>query len=213
MQSERERLAADLARLGIRSAAVLDAIARFPRHELVPPACRDGAYENRPLPIGAGQTISQPFIVAYMTEVLALAPGEKVLEIGTGSGYQAAILALGGARVFSIEIVPELSARAASDLARLGVPNVRLRVGDGYQGWPDEAPFDGIVVTAAPRFVPPPLFAQLAEGGRLVVPVGDLGGQVLEVYKRRGERYDLVATLPVRFVPMTGEAASIGQLH
>jgi protein-L-isoaspartate(D-aspartate) O-methyltransferase len=212
-QAERDRLVAELEAQGIRSTVVLEAIRRFPRHELVPISDRDHAYDNRPLPIGAGQTISQPFVVAYMTEVLRIGEGARVLEIGTGSGYQAAILALAGARVFSMEIVPELAERARADLARLGIGGVEIRVGDGYEGWPEDAPFDGIVVTAAPSFIPPALAAQLADRGRLVIPVGPMDEQSLEVYEKRGEELVALSTLPVRFVPMTGEVERVGRLH
>ncbi len=209
----RDALVAELAASGIRSKTVLEAVRSFPRHELVPESLRDEAYENRPLPIGAGQTISQPYIVAYMTEALAVRPHSRVLEIGTGSGYQAGILAALGARVFSVEIVPELAERTRAALARLGVSGVEIRAGDGYLGWPEEAPFDGIIVTAATPFVPPALEAQLGEGGRLVVPVDEGVDQVLEVYTKRGGSLEARRTLPVRFVPMTGEVERVGRLH
>ena len=209
----RDALVAELAASGIRSKTVLEAVRSFPRHELVPDSLRDEAYENRPLPIGAGQTISQPYIVAYMTEALVVRPHSRVLEIGTGSGYQAGILAALGARVFSIEIVPELAERTRAALARLGVSGVEIRAGDGYLGWPEEAPFDGIIVTAATPFVPPALEAQLGEGGRLVVPVDEGMDQVLEVYAKRGGALEARRTLPVRFVPMTGEVERVGRLH
>ncbi|MEK7705442.1 MAG: protein-L-isoaspartate(D-aspartate) O-methyltransferase [Myxococcota bacterium] len=202
----REHMVALIAQRGVDDAAVLAAMRRFPRHELVPEAYRNQAYDDGPLPIGFGQTISQPYMVAYMTEAADVQPGEKVLEVGTGSGYQAAILALVGARVFTIEIVPELGERARRDLARLSIDNVTVRVGDGYRGWPEEAPFDAIVVTAAPLSVPPPLLAQLADRGRLVIPVGELGDQTIEIHQKHGDRVDVTRSFPVRFVPMTGEA-------
>ena len=156
----------------VRDPRVLAALAHVPRHELVPDEMREYAYEDRPLPIGHGQTISQPYVVAYMTEQLRLRGDERVLEIGTGSGYQAAVLAELAREVYSIEIVEELGERARADLARLGYSNVHVRVGDGYRGWPEQAPFDAIIVTAAPGHVPQPLIDQLAVGGRLVLPVG-----------------------------------------
>ncbi len=204
--AERARMVEHIAARGVTEQAVLDALRRFPRHELVPERERAHAYEDGPLPIGFGQTISQPYMVAVMTEAARVKPGDKVLEVGTGSGYQAAILALVGARVFTVEIVPELAAQAAANLKRLGIANVTVRTGDGYQGWPQEAPFAAIVVTAAPEVVPPPLLAQLAEGGRLVIPVGPAGDQVLEVHERRGGSIKVTRSFAVRFVPMTGEA-------
>ncbi|MBI3178128.1 MAG: protein-L-isoaspartate(D-aspartate) O-methyltransferase [Deltaproteobacteria bacterium] len=202
----RSRMVDLIAARGVTDKRVLDALRRFPRHELVPERDRARAYEDGPLPIGHGQTISQPYMVAVMTEAAGVESGDKVLEVGTGSGYQAAILSLVGARVFTIEIVPELAARAGADLERLGIENVTVRAGDGYKGWPEQAPFDAIVVTAAPERVPPPLLAQLAEGGRLVIPVGPAGDQVLEVHERRGGAIQVSRSFAVRFVPMTGEA-------
>lgn len=192
---------------GIADPRVLAAMRSVPRHELVPAGERDEAYEDRPVPIGHGQTISQPYIVALMTSLAQVAPGQRVLEVGTGSGYQAAVLAACGAEVWSIEIVDPLAKRAARDLARLGFDRVHVRSGDGYRGWPEHAPFDAILVTAAPPEVPAPLLEQLRVGGRLVVPVGEVGAvQSLEVHERTetGVRVERVA--PVRFVPMTGEA-------
>jgi protein-L-isoaspartate(D-aspartate) O-methyltransferase len=176
---------------------------KVPRHELVPAAVRAQAYDDHPLPIGHEQTISQPYIVAFMTEALGLRGGETVLEVGTGSGYQAAVLAEIAARVHTIEIVEPLAARARVDLARLGYRNVQVRAGDGYQGWPEAAPFDAIVVTAAAPRIPPPLLAQLKDGGRLVIPVGE-DDQSLMVITRTGDRHTEQRVLPVRFVPMTG---------
>ncbi|MEO1368583.1 MAG: protein-L-isoaspartate(D-aspartate) O-methyltransferase [Acidobacteriota bacterium] len=180
------------------------AVGRVPRHEFVEDADRDLAYRNRPLPIGHGQTISQPFIVALMTDLAAVRPGDRVLEIGTGSGYQAAVLADLGAEVFSVEILESLAQVAASRFERLGL-DVRIRHGDGGAGWPDEAPFDSIVVTAAGPRVPPPLLEQLKPGGRLVLPLrSDVGEElvVITVDSRGVPRRRSV--LPVRFVPLTG---------
>ena len=191
---------------GITDPAVLKAMATVPRHEFVPAAIRWRAYEDRPLPIGYQQTISQPFVVAFMTEKLAPRATDRVLEIGTGSGYQAAILATLVDEVYSIEIVKPLAERARSDLARLGYPNVRVRYGDGYQGWPEAAPFDAIIVTCAPDHVPQPLVEQLKEGGRMVIPVGEHGDQDLFLLRKRGSSLQREAILPVRFVPMTGAA-------
>ena len=201
-----EPLAAFLRRQGIRDERVLRAVAEVPRALFVPDALRDDADADRPLPIGWGQTISQPFVVAYMTERLHLAGDERVLEVGTGSGYQTALLAHLAAEVYSIEILPELAARARALLVdALGLLNVRLRTGDGALGWPEEAPFDRIIVTAAPPEVPPDLVAQLAPGGRLILPVGDdLDGQVLRVVDRGNDGTNVETDLlPVRFVPLT----------
>jgi protein-L-isoaspartate(D-aspartate) O-methyltransferase len=186
--------------------AVVSAIRTVPRHEFVPALLRGEAYANHPLPIGAGQTISQPYIVAIMSHLLGVGPGDKVYELGTGSSYQAAVLGEMGVEVYSVEIVPELAERAQETLERLGYGNVRVRAGDGYLGWPDAAPFDGIIVTAAADHVPQPLIDQLAPRGRLVMPVGEPGwGQQLVVMKKTQagtlERTDV---LPVRFVPVTG---------
>ncbi|MDH5263178.1 MAG: protein-L-isoaspartate(D-aspartate) O-methyltransferase [Betaproteobacteria bacterium] len=192
---------------GIRNAKVLAAMGRVPRHEYVPAPLHALAYADRPLPIGHGQTISQPFIVAFMTEALDPASTDRVLEIGTGSGYQAAVLAELVARVYTIEIVPPLGERARADLARLKVDNVEVRVGDGYEGWPEQAPFDAIIVTCSPEKVPQPLVDQLRDGGRMVIPVGEVRGeQVLYLLEKRGTRVVQRAILPVRFVPMTGKA-------
>ena len=201
-----EPLAAFLRRQGIRDERVLRAVAEVPRALFVPDALRDDADADRPLPIGWGQTISQPFVVAYMTERLHLAGDERVLEVGTGSGYQTALLAHLAAEVYSIEILPELAARARALLVdALGLLNVRLRTGDGALGWPEEAPFDRIIVTAAPPEVPPDLVAQLAPGGRLILPVGDdRDGQVLRVVDRGNDGTNVETDLlPVRFVPLT----------
>ena len=190
---------------GVTDARVLAALRAVPRHELVPEAQRDYAYEDRPLPIGHGQTISQPYIVALMSEALELDENERVLEIGTGSGYQAAVLGELAREVYSIEIVAPLAERAKLDLARLGYDNVQVRQGDGYRGWPEQAPFDAIVVTAAPEHVPQALVDQLAVGGRLVIPVGR-GVQELLRITRDEQGVHEERLLGVRFVPMTGEA-------
>lgn len=190
---------------GVSDPRVLEAMRKVPRHELVPEAQRSWAYEDRPLPIGHRQTISQPYIVAFMTEQLELSGDEKVLEIGTGSGYQAAVLGELANEVYSIEIVKPLAERSRKDLARLGYENIHLKEGDGYQGWPDEAPFDAIIVTAAPGHVPQPLIDQLAVGGRMVVPVGH-GSQELLLLVRTESGIERRRLLGVRFVPMVGEA-------
>jgi protein-L-isoaspartate(D-aspartate) O-methyltransferase len=188
----------------VSSAAVLRAMHTVPREEFVPEALRAAAYDDRALPIACGQTISQPAVVAYMTEQLRLAPGDRVLEVGTGSGYQAAVLAEIVAQVFTVERIPELAQTAAARLARLGYANVQVRVGDGTAGWPEAAPFDAIMVTAAADVVPPALVAQLKEGGRMIMPVGaPAGDQVLMLLERR-PRGELVwqQLWPVRFVPL-----------
>ena len=186
-------------------AEVLDAIGTVPRHLFVPEAERAAAYQDRPLPIGHGQTISQPFIVALMTDLLELEPDDRVLEIGTGSGYQAAVLSPLVEEVRSIEIVPELGRRAAGTLAEAGFANVETRIGDGYYGWPEGAPYDAVIVTAAAGAIPPPLVEQLAPGGRMVIPVGGpFSAQQLMLVEKRGD--GSIATrqiLPVRFVPFT----------
>ncbi len=193
--------------MGIRDPAVLRAIAEVPRALFVPERMRGDANADRPLPIGFGQTISQPFVVAYMTEWLRLSGRERVLEVGTGSGYQTAILARLAAEVFSIEIIAPLAERARDVLlGTLGLRNVHLRVGDGAAGWEEAAPFDRIVVTAAAPEVPPALVAQLAPGGRMVLPVGDAPDlQVLRVVEKGNDGANVSTDLmPVRFVPLTG---------
>ena len=192
---------------GIRDAAVLAALRKVPRHVFVPAALRSAAYADHPLPIEEEQTISQPYIVALMTELAHLGPQSKVLEIGTGSGYQAAVLAeiVGGASVYTIEIRPALADQSRALLTRLGYTDIHVRAGDGYQGWPEAAPFDAIVVTAAPARVPEPLLTQLKVGGRLVIPVGRWD-QELMVYTRTPNGVNEESIAPVRFVPMTGRA-------
>jgi protein-L-isoaspartate(D-aspartate) O-methyltransferase len=190
---------------GVRDPRVLAAMRKVPRHELVPESVRDHAYEDRPLPIGESQTISQPYVVAAMTEALELKGDERVLEVGTGSGYQAAVLAELCQQVYSIEIVPALAERARKDLARLGYANVEIRQGDGWRGWPEHAPFDAIVVTAAPAEVPPELIEQLAVGGRLVIPVGRYEQELVRI-RKTPEGISREVLFGVRFVPMRGEA-------
>jgi len=186
---------------------VMAAMAAVPREEFVLPAYRHLAYENTPLPIAAGQTISQPLIVALMTHLLDPQPGDTVLEVGTGSGYQAAVLAGLVSQVYSVEIVEELATSAAAVLARLGYDNVAVRAGDGYAGWPEHAPFDGIIVTAAAPEIPPPLLQQLKPGGKLVIPVGEEHGYQELLLVEVGENGEVRerSMLPVRFVPLTGE--------
>lgn len=198
-------LATQITARGITNLLVLKAMRDVPRHLFVPEAQRAHAYEDRALPVGEGQTISQPYIVALMTELARVEPGHKVLEVGTGSGYQAAILAQMGARVYTIEIIPALAQRARTALDSVGYRNIEYRVGDGYRGWPDAAPFDAILVTAAPDHVPQPLVDQLVIGGRLILPVG-ASSQTLMVITRTGEGTRSERTIPVLFVPMKGEA-------
>lgn len=188
---------------GVSDATTLEAIRAVPRHQFVAPHLRDHAYEDRPLPIEEGQTISQPYIVGYMTEVVRPRPGMKVLEVGTGSGYQAAVLAEAGVEVFSIEIFPFLAKQAEERLARLGY-TVQVRNADGFDGWPDEAPFDAIIVTAAAGFIPPPLLEQLKPGGRMIIPVGSIYGiqNLVRVDKQENGSLRTTTLLPVRFVPL-----------
>jgi protein-L-isoaspartate(D-aspartate) O-methyltransferase len=208
-QQVRAQLLEEIEAMGVTDAEVLRAMAAVPRHEFVLPEYLDQAYENHPLPIGYGQTISQPYIVAWMTELLELQPGERVLEIGTGSGYQAAVLAeLGDIEIYSIEIVPELAKSAAARLEALGYSNVHVKQGDGYYGWPEFAPYDAIIVTAAPDHLPAPLAEQLSQDGRLVIPIGPQGWVqalwkfVYEAGELKG--YNLGG---VSFVPLTGSGA------
>ncbi len=186
---------------GVRDGRVLDAMARVPRHLFVPPADQAHAYGDYPLPIAGGQTISQPYIVAYMTELLALEPSHRVLEIGTGSAYQTAVLAGIAREVFTMEVVPALAAAARARLTDMGYANVTLREGSGWEGWPDAAPFDRVLVTAAPAALPPALTAQLAPGGVLVAPVGT-GDQRIVRIVRTADGLAEDVRIPVRFVPM-----------
>ncbi len=186
---------------GIKDPAVLAAMRRVPRHKFVPASYSAVAYGDGPLPIGYDQTISQPSLVALMTEALAVQGAKKVLEVGTGSGYQAAVLAEIVPKILTIEIVEPLAAQAAHTLAELGYRNIHIRVGDGYQGWPEEAPFDAIIVTAAPDHVPQPLLDQLAIGGRLILPVGKFF-QELALYRRTKDGYERTVLTLVRFVPL-----------
>lgn len=186
---------------GVSDPRVLDALVRVPRELFIPDDKRSGAFEDHPIPIGYGQTISQPYIVGYMTEALQVEPSHRVLEIGTGCGYQTAVLAELADEVYSIELVAALAERAKRTLDGLGYTNVHVRVGDGHAGWPEHAPFDRILVAAAPPEIPPALLDQLAEGGILVIPVG-VDNQELRVLRKHADRLELVSTLPVRFVPM-----------
>jgi protein-L-isoaspartate(D-aspartate) O-methyltransferase len=192
---------------------VLRAMETVPRHRFVPMALQDDAYADTPLPIGYDQTISQPYIVALMTQAISPDEDDIVLEVGTGSGYQAAVLAEIVAQVYTIEIVEPLGLRAREDLADAGYDNVEVRIGDGYQGWPEHAPFDAIIVTAAPEHVPQPLIDQLKTGGRMVIPVGErYGAQELRLLTKRDDgTLDEETIEAVRFVPMTGEAEKNGQ--
>jgi len=194
---------------GVTNAAVLDALRKVPRHDFVPAALQHQAYGDHPLPIGHDQTISQPYIVALMTELLRVKPGDKVLEIGTGSGYQAAVLAQITSNVFTIEIVRPLYEEAKPRLVKLGLPASHIRQGDGYQGWPEEAPYDAIIVTAAPDHLPQPLVDQLKPGGRMVIPVGPVSEtQYLKVVEKdKSGRLTSREVIPVRFVPLTREKA------
>jgi protein-L-isoaspartate(D-aspartate) O-methyltransferase len=222
-ETQRGRMVEEIASLGREtsaetgraalSARVMAAMGRVPRHEFMPAAQHAHAYSNRPLPIGLGQTISQPYIVALMSDLLDVKPGDRVLEVGTGSGYQAAVLAELAGAVYSIEIMEPLGREAAERLKRLGYHNVMTRIGDGYRGWPEHAPFDSIVVTAAPREVPSPLIEQLKPGGRLVVPVGAqaAGQSLLLIEKRSDGTLTRRNVLAVRFVPLTGEAEKPAQ--
>jgi len=191
---------------GVRDARVLAAMRKVPRHRFVPESQRAQAYDDRPLPIGHQQTISQPYIVALMSELAGVKPGDTVLEVGTGSGYQAAVLGEMGVKVFSIEIIEPLAKRAKAILSKLGyAKKVRVRHGDGYAGWPEHAPFDAVIVTAAPPKIPEPLRQQLKVGGHLVIPVGRHYQSLLRVTRTKdGFREESV--IPVRFVPMTGKA-------
>ncbi|MBU3665590.1 MAG: protein-L-isoaspartate(D-aspartate) O-methyltransferase [Chthoniobacterales bacterium] len=197
-----------IASRGISDTATLGAMRSVPRHEFVPARLRDEAYGDYPLPIGSGQTISQPYIVAFMTEAIRPKPGEKILEIGGGSGYQAAVLAQTGAEVFTVEILEPLAGLARQNLTRLGYKNAHVLHADGYRGWPEHAPYDAIIVTCAPDAIPPDLVTQLKDGGRMIVPVGGGMNQELILLSKHGDKIEQHAVLPVRFVPMTGEAES-----
>jgi protein-L-isoaspartate(D-aspartate) O-methyltransferase len=189
---------------GVKDPRVLSALLKVERHRFVPEKYLDSAYSDQPLPIGEGQTISQPYIVALMTELLELKGNEKVLEIGTGSGYQAAILAELAKEIYTIEIIEPLASTARERLSELGYQNVKVKAGDGYLGWPEAAPFDAIIVTAAPDHIPKPLIDQLREGGRMVVPVGTYTQELIKIVKRSG-KIETTNVIPVVFVPMTGE--------
>jgi protein-L-isoaspartate(D-aspartate) O-methyltransferase len=209
---ERERkqmVSSQLRSRGIDDTSVLKAMTTVPRHQFVPARIRDLAYQDSALPIDYDQTISQPYIVALMSQLLSVKPGDKVLEIGTGSGYQAAVLAEMGVDVFTIEIVPELGLQAETLLKELGYNSVRVRVGDGYLGWPENAPFDGIIVTCAPTEIPAPLEKQLAEGGRMVIPLGESGFQELLLLTKKDGRIIRQKTIDVRFVPMVDEKGKV----
>jgi protein-L-isoaspartate(D-aspartate) O-methyltransferase len=203
-EQRRQMVERQLRARGIRDEAVLRAMERVPRHLFVPEERRGAAYEDHPVPIGHGQTISQPYIVAFMTEALEMAKDHRVLEIGTGSGYQAAVLAELAREVYTIEIVPELAHTARATIVGLGYENVHVLAGDGYRGWPEHAPFDRIMVTAAPDHVPHALVEQLATPGRMIVPVGTFT-QELVIVTKTTEGVTEERTLPVRFVPMTGK--------
>ena len=203
MDAERKAMVADLRRYKIQDERVIDAMSKVRRHVYIPEAIRGkvDAYGDHPCPIGYGQTISQPFIVAYMTQRIEVKPGMKILEIGTGSGYQAAVLAEMGAEVYSIEIVPQLARHAAAVLTAEGYGAVNVKCADGYKGWPEHAPFDAIIVTCAPSRIPEALTAQLKDGGRMILPVGS-GVQQLIILEKEGDSYREIPDIYVRFVPM-----------
>ncbi|MEO8430504.1 MAG: protein-L-isoaspartate(D-aspartate) O-methyltransferase [Acidobacteriota bacterium] len=203
----RERMVeTQIAARGVRNPRVLAAMREVPRHLFVETAQRAHAYDDGPVPIGVSkQTVSQPYIVALMTELLDLGPNERVLEIGTGSGYQSAVLGKVAGKVYSIEIIPELARESSERLKRLGYANVTVKEGDGYRGWPEEAPFDAIIVTAAPERIPQPLLDQLATNGRMVIPVGGFFQELKVFTKDAGGKLTEKDIIPVRFVPMTGE--------
>jgi protein-L-isoaspartate(D-aspartate) O-methyltransferase len=203
MDAERKAMVADLRRYKIQDERVIDAMSKVRRHVYIPEAIRGkvDAYGDHPCPIGYGQTISQPFIVAYMTQRIEVKPGMKILEIGTGSGYQAAVLAEMGAEVYSIEIVPQLARHAAAVLTAEGYGAVNVKCADGYKGWPEHAPFDAIIVTCAPSRIPEALTAQLKDGGRMILPVGS-GVQQLVILEKEGDSYREIPDIYVRFVPM-----------
>jgi protein-L-isoaspartate(D-aspartate) O-methyltransferase len=206
-EKERNRMVDEqIALRDVRDPRVLAAMRKVPRHLFVPPETREAAYQDSPLPIGLDQTISQPYIVALMTQLAKAAPGKKVLDVGTGSGYQAAVLAETCEHVYSIEILCQLATEADLRLKQLGYKNVTVKCGDGYAGWPEAAPFDLIIVAAAPRDVPAPLIDQLAPGGRLVIPVGSVHQELLVVEKAQDGSVRRFSAGGVRFVPMTGQA-------
>lgn len=206
--ADRERMVkSQVAMRGVTNERVLAAMGKVPREEFVPEKLRTRSYTDRPLPIGYDQTISQPFIVAFMTEKLALKSTDRVLEIGTGSGYQAAILGELANDVYTIEIVAPLGKQAEATLARLGYNNVHVKIGDGHEGWPEHAPYDAIIVTCAPDHVPRALAEQVKDGGRIIIPVGGAGAQELYLLEKKEGKLRQRAVLPVRFVPMTGQAA------
>ena len=207
-QQKRERMVQEQIRdRGVRNPQVLEVMRAVPRHRFVPPDMLPEAYDDHPLPIGEGQTISQPYVVAFMTELLDLRPTHRVLEIGTGSGYQAAVLARLAQTVYSIEIVRSLGEQAANRLQSLGYKNVEVRIGNGYAGWPEKAPFDRIILTAAPTSIPPALIDQLRPGGRLVAPIGEafLGQDLVVLEKSGSGRISTRKVLPVAFVPMVNK--------
>jgi len=203
MEVKRKAMVAVIRRHGVKDERVIEAIGKVRRYLSIPEAYREraDAYGDHPCPIGCGQTLSQPFIVAHMTQRIEVAPGTRILEIGTGSGYQAAVLAELGAEVFSIEIVPELANHARKVLAAEGYGEVKVKTGDGYKGWPEHAPFDAIIVTCAPREIPKALVGQLKEGGRMILPVGS-GVQQLVILEKTGDTFREIPDLYVRFVPM-----------
>ncbi|MEY3481196.1 MAG: hypothetical protein RIQ71_1971 [Verrucomicrobiota bacterium] len=198
-----------IAARGITDPATFKAMRTVPRHEFLPLRLREEAYGDYPLPIGHGQTISQPYIVAFMTEAIHPQRGEKILEVGAGSGYQAAVLAQMGADVYTIEIIEPLAKMARQTLERLGYKNAQVRLGDGYRGWPEHAPFDAIIVTCAPENIPPDLVTQLRDGGRMIIPVGCGTEQELVLLRKKDGKIEKESVLPVRFVPMTGEAEKL----
>ena len=209
--NERNRMVREISNhfyIPVKDKRVLDALRNAPRHEFVPENLQSKAYNNSPLPIGYGQTISQPLIVGHMTELLEIETGDKILEIGTGSGYQAAVLAELTPNVYTIEIVPELAKRASQTLTNLGYTQIKTKTGDGYAGWEEYAPYDGIIVTCAPEDIPEPLIEQLKPGGVIVIPVGEKGQTQMLVVVRKGKHGGLFEEkqFPVRFVPMTGTA-------